>query len=286
MSITISVIRDESDKITGFSIIAHDITERKKAEEELRNAYSKLKEAELQLVHSAKMASIGLLATSVAHEINNPLFAISGEAQILLKYAGKDKETRDVSKIIIEQADRIKKITEKLLVFSRKKATKRQSVDVNRVIDKAIDLLSYQANMSNIKITKELGINLPKPLGDEVQLQEVFLNIMLNAAQAMKDGGQLTIRTYSDTVISYGRRRMDRFKFGDKIVAVEIKDTGEGMDAEKLGRLFEPFFTTKDRGVGLGLFISYGIVEAHKGAIDAESRPGEGSVFTVKLPVV
>jgi signal transduction histidine kinase len=278
-----------------------EITERKRAQEalrrayddleirvqertkELKNAYEQLKQAQVQLIQSAKMASVGLLAAGVAHEINNPTFVISGEAEMLLK--DKDKETKEAAKAIFEQAERISKITNRLLEFSRQKEVKREPLDVNKIIEKSISLLGYQAEIKEIEIVKEFTVDLPQPLGDENQIQEVFLNIMLNAVQAMEDKGRLTLRTYSKKITEDEARKTDKFKAGDKIVVIEIKDTGKGVDNEALNRLFGPFFTTKEKGIGLGLFICYGIIDNHRGVIEVQSKLGEGSTFIIKLPV-
>lgn len=281
--------------------LQNEITERKLAQEalrrayddleiriqertkELKNTYEQLKQTQAQLIQSAKMASVGLLAAGVAHEINNPTFVISGEAEMLLK--DKNKETKEAAKAIFEQAERISKITKRVLEFSRQGESKRKSLDVNKIIEKSIFLLAYQAKMESIEIAKELNTDLPRPLGDENQIQEVFLNIMLNAVQAMGEGGSLTIRTYSEKITEDGRRKTVKFKLGDKIVVTEFRDTGKGMDDETLNKIFDPFFTTKEEGIGLGLFVCYGIIENHGGIIEAQSKLGEGSTFIIKLPI-
>src|SRR3989344_2980084 len=206
---------------------------------ELQNEITERKQAQAQLIQSAKMASVGLLAVGVAHEINNPIFAISGEAEMLLKDETKDIETKDASKAILEQVKRIKGITERILLFSRQKEFKREPLDEN-------------------------------------QIQEVFLNIMLNAVQAMEGEGRLTIRTYSEKIRENGRRKTDKFKLGNGAVIIEFRNTGKGMDEQTLNKLFSPFLTTKEKGTGLGLFICYGIIENHGGIIEAQSKLGEG----------
>ena len=252
---------------------------------ELQNEITERKQAQAQLIQSAKMASVGLLAVGVAHEINNPIFAISGEAEMLLKDETKDIETKDASKAILEQVKRIKGITERILLFSRQKEFKREPLDVNKIIEKCIPLLSYQVKMEGIKIVNELASGLPRPLGDENQIQEVFLNIMLNAVQAMEGEGRLTIRTYSEKIRENGRRKTDKFKLGNGAVIIEFRNTGKGMDEQTLNKLFSPFLTTKEKGTGLGLFICYGIIERHGGIIEAQSKLREGSTFIVKLPI-
>jgi signal transduction histidine kinase len=204
---------------------------------------------------------------------------------MLLKEKNKDKETKEAAKTIFEQAERINKITNRLLDFSRQKEVKRESLDVNKIMEKSISLLGYQAKLEEIEIVKEFTVDLPQPLGDENQIQEVFLNIMLNAVQAMEGKGRLILRTYSKKITEDEARKTDKFKARDKIVLIEIKDTGKGMDNQTLNRLFDPFFTTKEKGVGLGLFICYGIIDNYRGVIEAQSNLGEGSTFIIKLPI-
>jgi len=244
-----------------------------------------LKETEKQLFHSEKLASIGELAAGVAHEINNPLTAIAGEAEILLKYKGKDKDTKSTLRIIIKQSKRIKALTGSLLEFSRKKELILELADINDVIEKSISLVGYQAKMENIEIIKKLDSNLPKILGDISQLQEVFLNLILNAVQAMNERGKIIIKTHIDKITKHVERRTSTLKLGQKVLVIEFKDTGKGMNKQALGKVFDPFFSTKDKGTGLGLSISYGIIKKHDGVIEAYSELGKGSTFIVKLPV-
>lgn len=196
-----------------------------------------------------------------AHRINNPLFVISGEAEILLKDANKDQDTTDASRIILEQTKRIATITKSLLEFSRQIEPKREFLDVNKVIEESIPLLSYQTKMDKINIVKELAADIPEVRGDKNQLQEVFLNIMLNAMQAMEEGGILTVRTNSEQITENGRRKTDRFKLGERIMIIEFKDTGKGMDGQTISKIFNPFFTLKEKGTGLGLFVCYAIID-------------------------
>lgn len=279
-------IFDERGDVVQMIEYSLDITARKRAEEELKEAYVELKETQAQLVQSEKLAAIGQLAAGAAHEINNPLTAISGEAQMLMKDKDKDRDTKDASKIIVEQAKRIKAITERLLEFSQKRKFEEKPLDINEAVKESISLLAYQAKTEDMKIIKGLGPNLPKIIGDKNQLQEVFFNIMLNAVQAMENGGTLTVRTRGEEITKYGNRKTDVFKQGQEIVVIEFKDTGRGMDDEVLEKLFDPFFTTKEKNTGLGLSISYGIIRNHNGLIEAHSKLGEGSTFIVKLPIM
>lgn len=263
-----------------------EIAKRGLEEEELRSAYEQLKQTQSQLIQSEKVAATGQLAVGAAHEINNPLFVISGEAEILLRDENKDQGTRDASRIILEQTKKIATITKSLLEFSRQIEPKREPLDVNKVIEDSISLLSYQTKMDKINIVKELSADIPEVRGDKNQLQEVFLNIMLNAMQAMKEGGMLTVRTNSEKITENGRRKTDRFKLGERIMTIEFRDTGKGMDDQTTSKIFNPFFTRREKGTGLGLFVCYAIIDNHGGLSEAHSKLEEGSTFIFKLPII
>ncbi len=284
LEISSSPVFNEKGELTGAVHITKDISKRKKADEELRKAYNELRISQIELIQSEKLASIGQLAVGIAHEINNPLSVVSGEAEMLLMDEKKDKETKSSSKIISEQAARIKATVDRLLEFSRKKKLREVPLNLNDIVKKTISLLSFDTKLKKIEIIKELTPGIPKVLADSNQIQEVFLNIMLNAVQAMKEGGRLTIRSRTEKIIKHGRRKTDIFKKGQKVVVVEFEDTGKGMDEETLKRVFDPFFSTKEKGTGLGLSVCHGIIKNHKGVIEAKSRLGKGSTFIVKLP--
>lgn len=319
--LTVFVIRGLDDKPVGVAAIIKDITERKKAEQalieakddleiqarglqktndgirqlykeleqktkELEIAYNELKETQMRLAQSEKLAAVGLVASGVAHEINNPLAVISGEAEMLLKDKDKDEDVKEATKIIMEQAKRIKTINQRLLEFSRKREPKFELLDINKALEESMSLLGHQIKSDGIEIIKELSPSLPKLLGDKNQLQEVFLNIMLNAVEAMEGKGKLTIKTYAEKIREYGRRKQDLFKLGQKIVIIELTDTGKGMDEDTIKKVFDPFFTTKEKNTGLGLSISYGIIQSHNGSIEVYSKLGAGSTFVVKLPIM
>lgn len=266
--------------LTKAAIITADI-HREKAEQ-LKKAYEELKETQAMLVQTEKLAVMGQLASGVAHEINNPLTAISIEAEMLFRDSDKDQDTQRASKVILEQSRRIQVIIERLSAFSRKREFKQKPVDINSTLEESFSLVAYEPKMRNVKIIKELSDDLPELLGDSNQLQEVFLNIMLNAAQAMEKGGILTIRTRAAKVASEHDKG---FETGQELIAVEFHDTGSGMDEVTKKRIFDPFFTTKEKGTGLGLAICHRIVESHHGIIAVESEVGKGSAFIVKLPV-
>jgi signal transduction histidine kinase/DNA-binding response OmpR family regulator len=232
---------------------------------------TELRAAQEQLVQAEKLASIGQLASGVAHEINNPIGVILGFAQLMLKRTPEDNPMHKPLATIEREGLRCKEIVQDLLHFAAQRQPMLSRVDINAVIEAASELMPHHVNSENVEVVKGYSEDLPRVLGDENQLQQVFLNIMLNAYQAMPKGGQLRIDSRAD---------------GQEIQAI-FADTGSGISPENLKRVFDPFFTTKEvgEGTGLGLSISYGIIEQHGGTIEVDSKIGAGSTFTVKLPI-
>ncbi|MFQ5887587.1 MAG: ATP-binding protein [Candidatus Hydrothermarchaeales archaeon] len=228
-----------------------------------------LGESQKRLIQSEKLASLGRLAAGVAHEINSPLTNISTSAQILIRKMDEDDPKMERLKVIEENIDLATTIVRGLLDFARQPKPKFENVDINGLLLRTLKMLKYQ--ITNVKVTKDLDPNLPSIMGDSRQLQQVFINHMVNACQAMPDGGELTIST---------RKEAD-------FVEIDIKDTGHGISKENMDKIFDPFFTTREykEGTGLGLSISHGIIERHKGRIDVKSKIGEGTTFTIKLLV-
>ncbi|MBN1580782.1 MAG: response regulator [Anaerolineae bacterium] len=240
-------------------------------EERVKERTRELRETQRQLVQSEKLASIGQLAAGVAHEINNPIGVMLGFAQVLLKRVQDDDPMHRPLSIIEREGLRCKGIVQSLLNFSHQSNYKPARVNINDVVDASLDLVKPQANGPNIKIAKEYASNLPEVVADSNQLQQVFVNILINAHQVLSDGGEIHIKTHQV----------------DQQVHVVFIDTGPGIPEENLSRVFDPFFTTKEvgEGTGLGLYVSYGIVEQHGGLIEAESDGKNGATFTVRLPV-
>ena len=240
--------------------------------EELAAAIWKEELAREQLMRSERLASVGKMAAGAAHEINNPLAVISGRAQMLLKDERDDKKSKSL-KLIVEQSRRASKILTDLMGFARPAMPKAELINVNFVINHVLTMVENQLKLKNIECKREFAQGLPKILADKHQLEQVFLNIILNAEHAMEGGGTLTVITAltpaKDTVL------------------IKFADTGKGISKEHLPHLFEPFFTTKEEGegTGLGLAMSYGIITSHGGTIDVESTVGKGSAFTIALPV-
>ncbi len=250
-------LRTPQGESAGTIVILENITERVQLEE--------------QLQISEKMASIGLLAAGVAHEVNTPLTGISSFTQMLLEGAETDDPKTRLLQKIERQTIRASKIVNGLLDLARPARTEAGPVDVNAVINDVLSLLEHQLKESHISVRKELGTPAPIALGLDYKLQQVFLNLFLNARDAMPNGGWLRIATRRD---------------GDR-ATIEIADTGSGISGEHLSRIYDPFFTTKSlgRGTGLGLSITYGIVQEHSGSIECDSVEGQGTKFTLDFPL-
>jgi len=236
-----------------------------KWEERLRAA------ARRQIIRSEKLASVGRLAAGIAHEINNPLTGVLTFSHLLQEKKDLTDEDRKDIDVIIKETTRVREIVQGLLGFARETPSRPEMLDLNDVVQRALKLTCNQKDFVDVKVVQELAPDLPRIQGDANQLQQVILNLALNAGQAMPHGGTLTVTTRQE---------------GTRVV-VSVKDTGVGISPEHLERIFEPFFTTKDpgKGTGLGLAVSYGIVEQHGGTLNVESRVGEGSVFTIGLPL-
>ncbi len=256
-------IKDEQDRVQSILSIRQDITERR--------------QLQAQLLQSERLSAVGQLISGVAHELNNPLTSIMGYAELVQREASVSGAIKEDLKKIYEQAERSAHIVRKLLTFARQYSPTREKTDINRTIEKTLELLAYQLEVDNIAVTLDLDPALPYTQTDVHQLQQVFLNIINNAHQEMRKAhgrGTLTVRT----------RPMD----GGKTILITFTDDGPGISPSILTRIFDPFFTTKEvgEGTGLGLSICYGIVTEHGGRIWAESEPGRGATFFVELPVV
>ncbi len=239
---------------------------------EKRELEQKLQKTQLQLLQAEKMASLGKLAAGVAHQLNNPLGGITLYAQLMMEEYALEGEAREDLKRIIDDAERCRDTVRELLEFARQTRQEIRLNDLNRAISQTLFLLENQALFHNIEITKDLDPNLPKVPSDLQQINHVFMNLILNAAEAMEGTGRLRVETLS---AANGSR-----------VVIRISDTGPGIPEDALPHIFEPFFTTKEqgKGTGLGLSLAYGIIENHDGRIWAESEKGRGTVFTIELP--
>ncbi len=266
-----TTIRDEKGHIIGTLSSGEDITVRKQTEEEL--------------IRSEKLASLGQLAASVAHEVNNPLAGILVYVKLLLKkYKEKKLQTEKSEEQLLKmekELQRTARIIRNLLDFSRQSEPNIRPVDINKVVEAALQLVGHQISLENIELEKKLTAQLPLIRADFDKIQQVFINIIMIAIQAMPDGGSLEIATSVADGIEIGEARK-------KTVRIDIKDTGAGISKENLAKLFTPFFTTKEKGkgVGLGLPVVHGIIEQHKGKIEVSSELGAGTTFTIYLEVM
>lgn len=260
-----TIIRERGQEIGSVGIFS-DLRE-------ILKVHQELEAAQAQLVHSEKIASLGRMSAGVAHEINNPLAGILIYAELLQRDLAADAAHRENIEVIINQTMRCQQIVHRLLDFSRQSLGDKKLVDANDIIRRCVDLMSHQAFFHNIKVMQELDQFLPQIVGDPGQLQQVFTNLLLNAADAMNGQGRITIIS----------RPMPQ---GDGII-LTFTDTGGGIPPEIRDKIFEPFFTTKPpgKGTGLGLSIVYGVIQRHGGTITADSPPGGGTTFTVRLPL-
>lgn len=255
--------------------------------QKIENGTKQLKEAQAQLVQSAKMAAVGQLGAGVAHELNNPLGGILGYAQFILEkfqepeFGVEDfKASQKYIEHIEREAARCKKIVESLLDFSRRPIhSKPEPIDIAKTIEETLSIMGHQLKLKNINVVNEIKPDLVKVMGILNQIQQVFTNVIINAVQAMPEGGTLRISSENIT---------DESTQAPSGVKIEFTDTGCGIPEEILSKIFEPFFTTriKEKGTGLGLSVSYQIIQEHKGTVEVESQVGKGTTFTITLPTV
>jgi two-component system NtrC family sensor kinase len=248
------------------------------ARENLEERTAALRETQQQLIHSEKMASLGKLAASIAHEINNPLAGILTTAKLLirdLKEGPPDEAAqasfRTLLPLVERETLRCTVIVRNLLDFSRQRDLKLAATDLNAVLEEALSLLNHHISLQNITVENSLESSLPPVEGDFGQLRQAFLNVLMNASEAMPNGG--TIRVASRVL-------------ADRMVEIECADTGVGIPSEHLAKLEEPFFTTKERGTGLGLSVVYGVVERHHGKLQFRSEVNKGTTVTMRFPSI
>jgi len=286
VSLHVSLMRHPTGAASGTVLVATDLRETKRLLAEARaavaaerqeaaeraKAYRELKTLQARLIQSEKMSSLGRMAASVAHEINNPLGGVIVYSHLLLENIQEDFPGRANLQKIVREATRCQEIVRGLLSFARLVPGVRQSADLNAVVQSSYDTLKGQPRFADIEVVLDLSSEPLETTCDAAQLQQAFTNILVNAAEAISGAGSITVRSWHDS--AHG------------MAAVSFKDTGCGIAPENLERLFEPFFTTKKEGhgTGLGLAIVYGIIERHGGAVEVESRPGAGTTFTVRLP--
>src|SRR5688572_9102615 len=263
--------RAEPAPAAGFvhvEALVRDVSERKKLDDRARDFYQQLLQAE-------KMAALGQTVSGVAHELNNPLATILSWAERLSERPLDDTARRGVD-VILGEAERAARIVRNLLTFARKRQSTRAMIDLNHVVTETLALRSYEQRLTNIEVDTALAAGLPQVFADAHQIQQVLLNLVINAEQAMlstNGRGSLVLRTWHDVE--------------HESVVLEVTDDGPGVAPEMKTKIFDPFFTTKEvgKGTGLGLTVAYAIVEEHGGRIRVESPPGGGASFIVELPV-
>ncbi len=241
-------------------------------EEKVRERTEELVAMQARVAQSERLASVGMLAAGVAHEINNPLGGILALSSLAVEDMKPDDPARPNLEEVVRQTERCRDIVKGLLEFSRQSKAGTEAVNVNEVLEGTLSLIGGQAQFFNVEIVRDWDPAIPDVLADRSQLQQVFTNLLVNAAQAMDERGTITLAT--------------RYSPSDGHVEIRVGDTGRGIPPEMIDRIFDPFFTTKEsgKGTGLGLSIVYGIVTKHGGTITARSRPGAGTTFTIRFP--
>ncbi|MHC4698304.1 MAG: sensor histidine kinase [Planctomycetota bacterium] len=256
-------LKEEEKLIDAVANEVAVIVERKEAAEEK----SKLRH---QLAHADRLATIGQLAAGVAHELNEPLSSILGFAQLAQDSPDLPAQVGDDIQKVVTASLYAREVIRKLMVFARQVAPQKTQVNLNQVVDDALHFLEGRCTKAGIRVIREFGAGLPEVTADPAQCKQVLVNLIVNAVQAMPDGGTLTVTTRAD----------------EAAAVLVVQDTGPGMDEEVLEKIFLPFFTTKDvdEGTGLGLAVAHGIVTLHGGSIEVESQPGRGARFVIRVP--
>jgi signal transduction histidine kinase len=245
------------------------------AHQELSTYVQRLKENQERLIQTEKLTSLGQMAASIAHEVNNPLAGVLIYTQLLTKKIAGGNISKEIALDYLSKMDseltRSTKLIRSLLDFARQSPPTLREIELNDVVNQALDLTAHSAELQHVEVIRELAPSLPKLMADFDQLQQVCTNLILNAIQAMPDGGRLTLRTSANS----------------SQVIIEVQDTGCGISPENMRKLFTPFFTTKEKGkgVGLGLAVAHGIIQRHQGRIEVQTKEGEGTTFTIYLPL-
>lgn len=242
--------------------------ELRRTAEQLRRVYRELQDSFEQIKRADRLSAVGQLSAGLAHEIRNPLASIEGAAEILGQESSGEEMRQEFLGIIRKECRRVNRLLSELLDFARPRKPEWREVDVGRVLDNVIGLLSHSAEKNGIILRKDVPAKLPPLLCDQEQLTQVVLNLTINATQAMPDGGEILLSA---------RAR-------DSNLLIQVRDEGIGIKDEDLDRIFDPFYTTKDYGTGLGLSVAHQIVTQHGGAISVQRNPGKGMTFSVTFP--
>lgn len=260
----------EDGEIKGGLVIAEDITERKRAEEELKNTINELRCTQKAMREREKLAIIGQMAAGMAHEIKNPLTSVRGFAQLLREKCSGDGTLAGYVSIILDESDQANRVITNFLQLSRPKQPTLKRQSINRLLIETLEIVEPQAFLKNIAVKYENKHDLPQCMIDRDQIKQVIFNMCQNAIEAMPSGGIIQIRS--------------NFLQNNAEIYLDIQDTGCGIPDDKLENIGDPFYTTKDDGTGLGLSISYAIIDAHKGRIEVESKENNGTKFRIYLP--
>jgi signal transduction histidine kinase/CheY-like chemotaxis protein len=239
------------------------------ANRELKETNEKLKTHQQQLSQSAKLAALGKLVSDMAHEVNNPLMIISGSAQLCMMEGIPEAEVKNHLKIIFNECKKSKDIIQRLLKFSRPSRGILKEKDINSSIESIVSIIEHQFGIEGVTIKRTYAPGLPLIMIDDEQLQEVFMNLLNNAKDAMSGGGEISVNT----------------SVAGEAIKIDFSDKGCGMPEEVIKHIFEPFFTTKEKGNGLGLSVCYGIIKAHNGELVFDSKPGQGTTVSIFLPI-
>jgi PAS domain S-box-containing protein len=274
----VSALLDERKSLVGFSVVTRDLTDRKRVEEILRESEAKLRkqaqELEQQLIASGRLVSLGVVTASMAHEFNNPLGIVMGFTQELLNEASAGSRNFQALKIIDEETRRCQRIIQELLQFARPRSTDLCPTDIKQAIDKTVNMVTNRLYKQKIETDISVDTHLPLVPADPQQLEQVLVNLFLNAIDAMPNGGNLRIEAML--------KPLDK----TPSVAIAVTDNGAGIDEADLSKIFQPFFSAKKgKGIGLGLSICDRIIQNHGGTISVESKPGQGTSFKIHLPL-
>ena len=275
----VSALLDERKNLVGFSVVTRDLTEKKRVEEVLRESEAKLRrqaqELEQQLIASGRLVSLGVITASMAHEFNNPLGIVMGFTQQLLSEFEPNTPNHQALKIIDEETKRCQRIIQELLQYSRPKNADLCPTDVKQAIDKTMNMVANRLYRQKIETRAMIADDLPLIPADPQQLEQVLINLFLNAIDAMPKGGKLDVEA-----------ALKPTRENTPSVVITVIDSGSGIDQEDLAKIFQPFFSAKKgKGIGLGLPISERIIKNHGGTIAVESMPGKGTTFRIHLPL-
>src|SRR5215510_7571410 len=239
----------------------------------LHASLAELQAAQERLIQTEKLSALGELISGFAHEVNNPLSTVLGYTELLTTFEECSSEVHSILEKVRQEAMRCHRIVQNLLSFARKRKPAKDYIDITTVCRKTLDLLAYQLMVNNVAVVTSFADKLPWTMIDGYQLQQVLVNLLNHASQAMAQ--------------QQGKRQITATTaYDDSKIYIKITDTGPGIAAEHLGRIFDPFYTTKEKGTGLGLSLSYGLIEEHGGEITLTSTPGEGATYTIVLPIL